>query len=135
MKLNHFNKANMSHQRPKESTVRFGRKSANVISDEAAEAIGLGKGMKVSFVQDEENPEDWYMLIDIENGFELRQGKNDKHLSFNCAALSNTFLDAVGLENAHSATFKLITEPNIIEGGGEAIPGNSYQSFVNYGVC
>ncbi|OSZ79302.1 hypothetical protein CAP35_13900 [Chitinophagaceae bacterium IBVUCB1] len=111
MKLNKFSAANMSHIRQKASTIRLQRKGANIISDLAVESIGLKAGDKVSLVQDEDNPSDWYLMIDEQEGFTLRADKDSKHLSFNCAALSNTVLDAC-FDNVFSATFKLITEPN-----------------------
>lgn len=117
MNLNKFSAANMQHTRVKESTLRVARQGANVISEEAVAALGITAGAKISLVQDNDHPEDWFVIMDEQEGFVLRAESKSKRLAFNCAALSNTMLDALGWDNAHSATFKLVTEAQEIEGG------------------
>lgn len=117
MKLKSFNSTNMRGATAGESSISFSRQGIINISQMAVDAIGLKIGDVISLEQDEENPQDWYLMKNPE-GFKVRQYKGSNGLCFNAAALAKSFLDLNDYTNTHSASFRLITEPVEIDGGG-----------------
>lgn len=106
MKLITFDATNTLNYRRGEATIRFNKKGPNSISTEACKNLGLKDGDCIAIHQDDENPSDWYISADS-NGFKLRlQSAQSKGLYFNSAAIANTILDALGVEEI-SKVFKM----------------------------
>ena len=66
-----------------------------------AEALGLKPGDKVSIVQDQDNPKDWYIDTKDEAGFKLRGSDKGKGLSFNNSVICNRLLDSLEFPKEH----------------------------------
>ena len=115
MKLKAYNKENMSGHKLDEPYISLSRQGMISISEPAVEAIGLVLGDKISLLQDEDDPVNWYLMKDPDNGFVTRVYKGSKGLCFNAAKLAKTFLDELQYENTHRATFKIITEGQEVE--------------------
>lgn len=110
IKLIKFNTETCRSVRNGESIIHFNRKGANTISNTAIAEIGFEEGDRIAIVQDEDNPEDWY-LTEEAKGFLLRKAnKHSRALMFNNAHISNLIIDASGIDAA-TASFKLITKP------------------------
>ncbi len=108
MKFTKFDKSNMSNVRTGEAIIRFATKGANSISKTAAEGIGLTEKDKVAILQDNDNPEDWYLIKDKENGFPLREYSNGQ-FCFNCSAMARAIIKAFDLDTT-SVSFKIQTD-------------------------
>lgn len=116
MNLNKFNKENMAGLRTGECCIRFNKAGACTISQAAVIELGLQSGDKIAIFQDQDTPEDWYMMVGDAGGFPLRDtGKDSKALAFNSAIMAKTIMDAFGMVDNKSVSFKLATEPTHVE--------------------
>lgn len=113
MKLVTFDTTNMVSQRKGDACISISRQGFNSISKNAVERTGFAEGDKIALHQDQENPEDWYMSLG-EDGFSLKASKDGGGLSFNSAAMSNAFLDALQIEENRVAFF-IAGEPTTID--------------------
>ena len=73
--------------------VSFGAKGAIMFNKEAVGLMELKAGDKLSFCQDEDEPDNWYFFKDKEHGFELR-GNKANGCCFNHLLLIQAFLEA-----------------------------------------
>lgn len=120
MELKFFNTANMKGAgRIGQPTLRVTRGGYIGLSKAALEPMGLNVEDKVALVQDQKNPEDWYLVEDKENGFTLRKSSNSGSLAFNSAVMGKAMLDSLDCAD-DSVRFKVVTEPveHKTEGGG-----------------
>lgn len=127
MKLIKFDCTNARSQRVGESTIRFHRQGQISISKKFCEELGLKAGTPVSVVQDEETPEDWYLVINDKDGFPLRK-YNDGNMAFNSAFIAKSFLEAMGYENAISGGCLLATKET--DSNGEIPKGASLYALI-----
>lgn len=89
MKLKEYNRTNIvkgSKSRLPFITMQQ-RNGVFTISKEAARLIGIEGGGMVQLVQDEEDTTAWYIERVDENGFNVRNYKDDHSLCFNCSPL------------------------------------------------
>ena len=63
--------------------IRLSTKGATAICMDIVKELGLEQGDTVSFLQNKEEPKDWYLLFGDKNGFVLRGDKKSKSLFFN----------------------------------------------------
>lgn len=92
-----------------------------MLNEHACELLQATSGGGVKLFQDEDNPQDWYVVFGPEDGFALRSKADAKGLFFNNTYLARLIADSLGIE---SGSFKMgvgseITE---IEGVGNAFP-------------
>lgn len=113
MKLIKFDAASTKFSRPGESSIRFHSSGVITLSTSAVEGLKLKEGDKMCVVQDEENPDDWYLMKD-ENGFSLRTYKGNNGLCFNNAYIAKSIINFLDI-NANSVCFKVATEATIPE--------------------
>jgi hypothetical protein len=78
-----------SSDTPKLTFSKSGQISFN---NPAQSLIGLDDNVKITFSQDEDSPEDWYVHIDPQHGFTLRRLSN-KQLCFSHSNLVIKFND------------------------------------------
>jgi hypothetical protein len=117
MNLNTYNSDNLQQTSSGRSTIRFSRRGIISFSAKACEELSLKKGDKISVHQDEDNPADWYISINSENGWPLRENrKGSSGLKFNSAVMSATILDAFEDLTERGYTMRLSSEPIEIDG-------------------
>lgn len=109
MKLIKFDAINTRSHRSGEATIRFHKVGLISISKQGCVDLELKAGQNISIVQDEENPEDWYLLVNDENGFTLKDYKNTGGLFMQSAFIAKSIIGALEL-NANSVSFKLATK-------------------------
>ncbi len=116
MKLVTFDAENMVSQRKGDAYISFSRNAANSLSKAAVDRTGFSPEDKIAIHQDEDNPEDWYLSLG-EAGFPLRDDKKDgSSLYFNNTAMSNTILDALGIdEEEQRVSFLISGEPTVVD--------------------
>jgi hypothetical protein len=105
MKLITFDASSCKASRIGESTIRLHKSGLTTFTKTAVEKLNLEVGQQVAIVQDEENPTDWYLVLDAENGFALREYANGA-LMFCNAFIAKTIIDFMDV-NTKSISFKL----------------------------
>ena len=109
MKLQKFDASNSKSVRTGEPTINFNMAGGICFSKTFCQKIGLKKGDKVSIVQDEDQPEDWYIIIGDKDGFPIRENTGEG-CAFNNAFICKNFIEHLQI-NAKSVNCKLATEP------------------------
>lgn len=122
MKLKKFDSTTANGHSNKPS-IFFSKAGTIALNKEFSSKIGLEVNDKVSIVQDEENPDDWYLLIDDENGFPLRENKD--RLIFNNATTAKAVIDYFKFRTK-SVRFQIATESTPIEDGENDGAGELY---------
>lgn len=113
MKLIKFDATNSKTHKSGEAIIRFNMAGGISLTKTATEELGLKAGQKVSVVQDEEKPEDWYLVINDEDGFELRENTTGTGVAFNNAYIVHTLKNFLDIEaNISSYCFKIATKPS-----------------------
>ena len=98
MKLKVFNKENSQLLITGEPIVRISVKAGLFsFSKDAGILLGLDKGNKLEFLQDEHSKEDWYITIsDSEKAFTCRtDGEKSPRYDFNSRGLTTAILDSI----------------------------------------
>lgn len=113
MKLIKFDNVTAAGIRSGKATIIFNSKGQICLNKHAISALNLTPGMKVSICQDEENPYDWYLVMNDENGFTLRQSSSGQMI-FNNSYLCKMMLDFTQ-ENYSTLTATISTEPVVIQ--------------------
>lgn len=90
------------------ATISFNKKGFIGISVTAAELIGIKKGDRIVFYQDEEHPEDWYFDISSEKGAILRNHTSGKGFACNYSIVAIEVLKST--KNKDIARFQISTE-------------------------
>lgn len=122
MKLNHFSKENMpqgyTSKRTAEPCISISKNGTFVLNKGACELIEILPGNKIVLSQDSDNPEDWYLSIDNENGFEVRGKDIEKTgcIIFNHTTLQREYINCLGLDLNTTYRFKIAKTPQIISG-------------------
>ncbi len=103
----------MSGPKSTTATISFSKAGTITFNPLSCERIGLVAGSKISIAQDEDAPENWYVFVDEENGFELRckDPQKDKACTFNHKALCTTIIEACGLPTDETHRFLIGGEP------------------------
>lgn len=116
MKLKRFNPDNASLIRPGKCTIRFASQGQVTLSKTLVDKMNLKPGDKLELANDEESPEkrDWY-LIKSDKGFSLRMYKSEKHLCFNCSAITTTLFKKYG-KGKTAVGFLVASIPQVING-------------------
>jgi len=119
MKLKEFNVSNSRYfANKKDPRVRFNKKAGLIsFSIAAIKLLDLKKEDRVIILQDEENPEDWYInKTQSKSRFALRFQDNKKGVFFNCALITRRILDSLGFEGK-SCSMPISKKP--IDNNGE----------------
>ena len=95
--------------------IRLSTKGATAICMDIVKELGLEQGDTVSFLQNKEEPKDWYLLFGDKNGFVLRGDKKSKSLFFNQTENARIVFKSLAL-TCISARFKVDTTPVEVEG-------------------
>lgn len=105
MKLKTFNAETCIVKRNGKPTVGINFKMGLFrFNKECCELIGLKEGAKVSLHQDEEEPTDWYLLVNDEKGFETRRKENvTPGLLFNNSSLAKQIAESTEYEGKSAA--------------------------------
>lgn len=114
MKLKKFDSLNSRISRTNAATIRFHCKGNTSISKKAVDEIGLKDGDKISICQDEDDPNDFYLVTNDPDGFTLRASTGDG-LNFNCATVFKT-LAGIFDGDFKSIGCKLATTPTSFNG-------------------
>lgn len=89
-------------------TVSFNNHGGIFFNGQAKTALGLKPGDKIVFLQDEENPSDWYLKVDDEKGAELRENTTGHGLACNFVVVAHEIITSTG--NTGGAKFQLSTD-------------------------
>lgn len=118
MKLTYFSQQTLPKQRISNTVARVSFSKNGIIhfNGFAVDVMGLKNGDKITMSQDEEVPENFYFFKDPNHGFELRTSYDKKGLLFNHAALTKTFIEALGREPGQSYNFLMAGKPTSIKG-------------------
>lgn len=60
-----------------------------------SECLKLTENTKVSFLQDKNNPKDWYLKLDTINGIKLKTSKKDKSFHIQFREVTNAILKSL----------------------------------------
>lgn len=130
MKLITFDSETLQPQRLNKSVpkVSFGKTGIISFNKAASEKMGLTDGCKVSFAQDESQPENWYFFLDTK-GYPVRRNTTSKSTNyiFNHQKLAHTFKDAIGVSTGNTYSFIIGGQPTVLKGvkyWGLLIPNN-----------
>ena len=119
MKFKVFNSVNTKTEKRKHPAIfGFNTKSGVLsINKEACEMIGLDDTQTIEMVQNEDEPNDWYIIIakDQKNGIALRNNKTGSIL-FQSVVLARKIAESVGFTDNYGKC-NIGTEPFEIEGG------------------
>jgi len=118
MKLKRFNPGNTRTIRIGKPTIRFAKQGTITLASTLTKKIGLKENDSIEFIQDEENPRDWYLKKAYkEKGFSLRTyNKSTGALITNSIVMVNKFLESIDKKNAKSVGCLVATEPTEVEG-------------------
>jgi hypothetical protein len=112
MNYQEFNADNCKNSRVGLPTVSFNRKSGGIhLSRRTCDQHKLDVGDKISFLQDQDNPQNWTIKRNTENGFVLRKTSATYGLAFHSSILSNRILDALKYKE-RSAKILVANEPD-----------------------
>ena len=89
------------------AAISFNKRGLICINTAAAESIGIKKGDRIAFYQDEDNPEDWYFRISTKDGALLRDNKSKKGLKCYFAIVVSEILKST--KNKDIAKFQIST--------------------------
>lgn len=117
MKLTVFNAENFPKNqvgRAAGPKVNFGKKGQIAINSGTVELLGLKHGDSVSFAQDADDPENWYIYKD-KNGYEVRLHSDQKSMVINHSAFCITLKESLGLPTTETAKFLVAGQPTVID--------------------
>lgn len=124
MKLKEFNSQNSSFIKTGEPTISCNVKAGLMnLSAELCKSMKLEADDRVSVLQDEDTPQDWYLAASKE-GFKLRKDRDDKSgntaLSFNNTITVKAIAKSLGIESNY---FKCrVGDEPVILGKGKYFP-------------
>ena len=117
MKLKRFNQKTTASAPRGRATIRFNKSGAISISGVAVDLTGINSGDYIEIVQDEQNPEDWYITkSDMNVGFKLRPGGKSGNSMANSAATCRAFLKQFPRTGKTSTGCLIGTVPVTFEG-------------------
>lgn len=118
MKLKRFNQQNRlpGFRGNSRASVRFFKTGMITFTASALKRLGLAQGQYVEIAQDEDSPEDWFIMHSTEqSGFLLRDGGKSGNAIFNNAHIGREFVNQFG-PGKNSVACLLATEPVTIDG-------------------
>lgn len=77
------------------------------INTTAVSLLAAEEGAKVSFTYEEEEPNNWYIYIDTEHGFELKSVKSRRGPGFQSMALSKKLRAVTGKKDSENYEFMI----------------------------
>jgi len=100
MELKIFTKANSSKLgTEKQPMVTVGANNYISINHSAAEKLNLVEGRQIGVAQDKENPKDWFLVLDVEEGFVLkRKESSNKQFYIQSSSLNREMRESLGLD-------------------------------------
>lgn len=104
-------------KRTGDPVINLGIKGAIRLNPAACELLGVTEGTKVSVAQDQDNPENWYIFLDPEHGYECRVFSDGKSYGFNHSALTSTIKECFELPIDKGVSFPIAQIPIIFRGG------------------
>lgn len=121
MKLNVFNE----YTKPKNESVHnvkprivIAKKGAITLNGQACTLIGLKPGDKVSLGHEENEPRNWYVFRDNENGYPVRACTGTvKGVIFNHARLASEFREVAELSDNETHSLLIAKSPTIVDNG------------------
>lgn len=95
--------------------ISFAKSGVISINAAAVKNLGLSPENKISLAQDEDQPENWVLFIDEENGFSTRGKDFEKTgcLCFNHSALVKSIVESLGLELDATHKFPIAKQPTV----------------------
>jgi hypothetical protein len=117
MKLREFNASNTQVTRSGTPCMSVNYKTGVFsINQHATSLIGLKAGDQIQFLQDENEPENWYLEKVKSGGFEIRTNSNiTPGLLFNNTAIGRKVIEGLGGGGVISIRLLVAGEPTIIE--------------------
>lgn len=107
MKLITFDVKNSSSKRENKSYIKFNANGVIYISKAAAEKIGISAGNQLYIAQDEDSPNDWYLVVG-KDGFMVRTNKGGV-MEFSSVHICRSIISAFDIKSK-SVSFDLATE-------------------------
>jgi len=115
MQLQKFDSTNLDSRRRKYiSKVIISRTGFFRLAKSFCMAAKLKKGSRIAMLQDKNEPRNWYISVDPENGLTLRDGRNGG-LCFNSIDLRDKIINSVG-ETLPNVSYAIATVPEKING-------------------
>jgi hypothetical protein len=100
------------------AAITFSKSGTISLNRPAIALLELSEGDKISLAQDEENPSDWYLYKDAENGFALRTkdyAKSNQY-TFNHKALQTSFCECFSFDAETTFRFLVAGKPTVVKG-------------------
>lgn len=122
MKLKSYTPETCPSVRSTKPFISFSTKSGLIIFNrKACEIIGISEDSLVQLLNDENEPENWYLRVSEhkkEAGFPLRKyGTQNTGLAFNCSSLVHSIADSVSFTGRSGRVF--IGESVFVKGTGD----------------
>lgn len=117
MKLNVFNNVTLPKALGRTTDIipriSFNKSGVISINKTGAALLNIGKADKVTLAQDEEDPCNWYLFKDNENGYQVRTKDFDKSgcICFNHNQLRTSLLECFDFDTETSHNFKIARTP------------------------
>ncbi len=117
MKIKRFSRENTGQHHIGKPTVHISKTGLISFSRNSVESLNLKQNDRVELIQDEDNPQDWYVVtVENEGGFILRKGTYGQ-LLFNSSMVVDLIQKSLPLElRKDSLTFLIASQPEEIEG-------------------
>jgi hypothetical protein len=99
----------------RDAKVRIAKKGTICFSECFAKKVKIDNHTRVSFFQDAEQPKNWYVFFDDNEGEALRYTNGQKTLMMNIKKIVDRIYSSVGIfEN--SVSFRMATSPTEVDG-------------------
>jgi hypothetical protein len=94
--------------------VTLSKNGTILFNSPASKLLNLVNGTRISFALANEEPYDWFVFLDPENGFELHLGSDKRTMLFTHCRLVQEFLKSYqGLKNNNTYKFLIDEDPVI----------------------
>jgi hypothetical protein len=98
--------------------ITFSKNGTILFNEPASKLLNLEKGTRISFALEDEEPRDWFVFIDPDNGFELHLGSDNKTIFFSHRRLKEEFFKSHHALKAITYKFQIDEDPiTTIESG------------------
>jgi len=114
MKLRELNKLNCGYAKAAKPTLSFTVKSGLIrIGKEVCETLNVKEGDAIKFLQDEENPEDFFISKSTKDvGFVVRYNSSKSTFLLNAKKIANVLSDLSEIDN--KGVLNVVMEPRVI---------------------
>lgn len=96
--------------------ISFSSKGVININECGANLLKLKQGDLLSIVQNEDEPENWYIYHDKENGFAIRIKTDKKNWAFSHKELCETLRECFDFKETTPLTFIIAEKPTKVDG-------------------